>query len=303
MAKPGALPNLIVVGAQKCGTSALHYYLDLHPDIQMSSPKELNFFCDELVPLHPETDWEPLERLLMTDREREVTWRGGIDWYRSQFDPATKVRGEASPNYTAPWYPRAAAAMAEVIPEARLIFCVRDPLEQIVSSFMHYRAAGNEPRSLSEAIADPEGMYVERARYHARLKPFADRFGIDRILVVEQQALSGRRRETMRDVFAFAGVDEFWSERMERERHATAAKNRRTRLLRRLQFSPALKRLVPLIPQEVKWRLERASVAGSRVGERPTLGDADHRRLAELLADDVAALRELTGVAFEGWSV
>jgi hypothetical protein len=40
----GALPNLIVIGAQKCGTSSLHYYLDLHPEIEMSSPKELNFF-------------------------------------------------------------------------------------------------------------------------------------------------------------------------------------------------------------------------------------------------------------------
>lgn len=48
----GALPNLIGIGAHQCGTSSLHYYLDLHPEIQMSAPKELNFFTrrDEFDP-------------------------------------------------------------------------------------------------------------------------------------------------------------------------------------------------------------------------------------------------------------
>jgi len=43
----GALPNLIVIGAQKCGTSGLHYHLSLHPEVSMSKPKELNFFIEE----------------------------------------------------------------------------------------------------------------------------------------------------------------------------------------------------------------------------------------------------------------
>src|SRR6266480_7909195 len=73
----GALPNLIVLGAQKCGTSGLHYYLSLHPEVWMSRPKELNFFLEER------------------------NWNRGVDWYRRHFDPDARVRGEASPNYTA----------------------------------------------------------------------------------------------------------------------------------------------------------------------------------------------------------
>src|ERR687894_2292944 len=75
-----ALPNLIVIGAQKCGTSVLHYYLSLHPEVSMSRPKELNFFIEER------------------------NWPRGLDWYKSQFDGDARVRGEASPNYTA--YPQ-----------------------------------------------------------------------------------------------------------------------------------------------------------------------------------------------------
>src|ERR671915_243608 len=73
----GALPNLVIIGAQKCGTSVLHYYLGLHPEVSMSKPKELNFFIEER------------------------NWPRGVEWYRGHFDPEARVRGEASPNYSA----------------------------------------------------------------------------------------------------------------------------------------------------------------------------------------------------------
>ena len=69
----GALPNLVVIGAQKCGTSGLHYYLSLHPEVSMSRPKELNFFIEER------------------------NWPRGADWYRRHFDAGARVRGESSP--------------------------------------------------------------------------------------------------------------------------------------------------------------------------------------------------------------
>src|SRR3954452_13990686 len=73
----GALPNLVVIGAQKCGTSGLHCYLSLHPAISMSRPKELNFFIEE----------SNLPR--------------GANWSRRHFDPAERVPVKMSPNYTA----------------------------------------------------------------------------------------------------------------------------------------------------------------------------------------------------------
>ena len=63
----GALPTTIVIGAQKCGTSTLHYYLGFHPEISASQPKELNYFIEG------------------------NNWDRGPDWYRSHFDPAKPV--------------------------------------------------------------------------------------------------------------------------------------------------------------------------------------------------------------------
>ena len=63
------LPNLIVIGAQKCGTSGLHYYLSLHPEVSMSSPKELNYFI------------------------AARNYPRGLEWYSRHFDPAARCRG------------------------------------------------------------------------------------------------------------------------------------------------------------------------------------------------------------------
>src|SRR3712207_4013889 len=66
---PGVLPNLIIIGGLKCGTTSLHHYLNLHPSISMSRPKELNFFVEEL------------------------NWELGPGWYGSHFDEGAAVRG------------------------------------------------------------------------------------------------------------------------------------------------------------------------------------------------------------------
>ena len=70
------LPNLIIIGAMKCGTSALHRYLGLHPEISMSDEKELNFFIEGM------------------------NWEKGLAWYESMFTGKAKVHGESSPDYT-----------------------------------------------------------------------------------------------------------------------------------------------------------------------------------------------------------
>src|SRR5438093_10024477 len=99
----GALPNLVVIGAQKCGTSGLHYYLSLHPEISMSRPKELNFFI------------------------AERNWPRGVEWYRRHFDPRAQVRGESSPNYTAfPQHTGVVERLHELLPEPRLVYLIRD---------------------------------------------------------------------------------------------------------------------------------------------------------------------------------
>ena len=107
------LPNLIVIGAAKCGTTSLHEYLDLHPEVAMSREKELDFFVEE------------------------KHWGRGVEWYAAQFEDAP-VRGESSPSYTAyPRYRGVPERIRRVVPDAKLVYLVRDPVERIVSHFVH----------------------------------------------------------------------------------------------------------------------------------------------------------------------
>ncbi len=298
--RSGALPNLIVIGAQKCGTSAMHYYLDLHPEVGMSSPKELNFFADASEPVAGQPEIDPFELSLL--RRGPRNWSRGVDWYARRFDPAKPVRGESSPLYSSPGFPRVAERMAAVIPDARLLYLIRDPIERMVSQYMHRRAGGIETRPIDEAFTAPGNIYVGRSRFHTNLVPFVERFGRDRILVLCQEDLLARRRETMRAVFAFAGVDSsFWSPRMERERNASAGKGLRTRLLWTLQSSAAA-RVGERLPAEVKWRIERAANRRRRGASRPRLDEGLQTELASQLAGEVEAIAALGGLDLDGYA-
>jgi len=294
----GALPNLIVLGAQKCGTSALHYYLGLHPEVQMSSPKELGFFLAE-EDLEPDPFILVPQELVLVRGTRN--WSRGEDWYASHFRPGARVRGEATPAYASPWFPRVAQRMAQTLPDAKLIFLARDPFERIVSHYLHNRGSGREWRSLPEALARPDNVYVGRSSYALALRPFLDRYPRERILIIRQEELLLRRRETMRRVFGFLEVEErFWSPKMERERHPSAGKGWRHRAFTRIQGSRLASPLYRL-PQEVKWALERLSYERpSRTG-RPVLDQQLRARLAARLEPDIVALERITGWDLDAW--
>ena len=100
------LPNVLVVGAAKCGTTSLHEYLDRHPEIAMAREKELDFFVEQ------------------------KNWSRGVDWYERQF-AAAPVRGESSPSYTAyPRYRGVPERIRRIVPDAKLVYLVRDPVER-----------------------------------------------------------------------------------------------------------------------------------------------------------------------------
>jgi hypothetical protein len=273
---------LVVIGAQKCGTSSLHRYLDLHPQISMSRPKELSFFM-----LYPEPSPEQLE------------------WYRRHFPPEARVRGESSPNYSC--YPHVAGIperMHRLIPEARLIYLVRDPIERAVSSYLHGLHMGTEERPIADALDDPDGWYVWRSCYFAQLERYLPYFPQEHILVVAQEDLLRRRLETMKRIFAFLEVDSsFSSPQFQRMWEVTSGKGRvygvAYRASRRLG-GPAL---WGRLPTRIRWFGERL-VLRSRTNSavRPGLDDELRARLAARFREDAQQLREFTGQDFAHWT-
>jgi hypothetical protein len=194
------LPGVVVIGAMKCATSAVHEYLDAHPDITMSRTKELNFFNGPEVAPHDDagTWW-------VTGQ-----WHRGLDWYSSQLEPSAPVRGESSPAYTSPACPEVPARMASVVPEVRLVYLVRDPVDRAASQYGHHRRDGTERRPLDEALLDPGSQYLPRSRYHERLLPFLSWFDPGQVHVVVQERLARRRRAEIARLYEHVGVDPGW---------------------------------------------------------------------------------------------
>ncbi|HEX6257653.1 MAG TPA: sulfotransferase [Euzebyales bacterium] len=193
----GARPTLIIIGAMKCGTTAVHRALSHHPHMAMSDPKELNFFFGpaHVDPDTPDPPWAAGN-----------LWRG-LDWYAGHFPATAAVRGEASPGYTSPDHPEVAGRMAHLVPNAGLVYLVRDPVARALSQYRHHVRDGSEHRQAAEALTDPGSQYIARSRYHERLLPFLEHFSHEQILIVAQEDLRAEPRRTLRRVCRFGGAD------------------------------------------------------------------------------------------------
>jgi len=280
--RTGRLPDFIIIGAQKCGTTSLDYYFGLHPQIAMAPEKELNFFV------------------------AETNWSQGVEWYRSQFDTAARVAGETSPNYTA--YPRyeVVPRMSEVLPpDTKFIYVVRDPIERILSQYVHYYAEGWENGSLEDALHRGEFRenILERSRYYHQLSQYTARFPREQIHLITLEDLLHRRQETLAAAFTFVGADPSFStvlfgRRLHRGRH----RRRPTALGRRLAASPLAKlgRGLPAgIRPQVEWL---AAYPFSRRVPKPNLSPDTLAYLKEALQDDANAFRRFSGLELKHWA-
>jgi hypothetical protein len=274
----GALPNLIVIGAQKCGTSGLHYYLSLHPEISVSRPKELNFFI------------------------AERNWPKGVDWYKSHFDASARVRSEASPNYTAyPQHLDVPERMHSVVPDAKLLYMVRDPIDRIAAHWVHNYAKRREKGDLRTTLMHPNTSYLARSHYYAQLQRFLRLYPRERVIVIEQEELRNQRLETLRRIFEFAGVDpEFSHPGFAAQRHRTSRKRRGNVLtgalerLDRRRGSVSMKRFRALAG--------RVFPLGRSI-EVPDVRSALPPETLRSLREDAERLRDLTGLDLSGWSI
>jgi hypothetical protein len=276
-----ALPNLIVIGAKKSGTTSLYHYLASHPDISMSREKELDFFV------------------------AERNWPRGPDWYRHHFDGAAAARGEASPYYTAlPAHRGVPERMASVIPDARLIYLVRDPIERLVSHYHMAVATGRERRPLAAAIGNlSESGYVAQGRYWMQLEPYLRHFAPEQVLVLDRDELGRDRPAALRRVFGFLDVDPDFVSPDFGEVHFPAMTRRRRR-----PVAKAVLALNQAVGDERSYNARRRVPAWVRTMltvplNRPALESALRARLEEIYAPDVARLREYTGLRFKSWSV
>ncbi len=292
-----ALPNLLVIGSAKSGTTSLHRYLDCHPEISMAAPRGSGRLHDN--------DAEAKEMRFFWRED----WRERLDWYSAHFSAmSTPVRGEVTPAYSAhPFHPGVPERIHSVLPRARLLYIVRDPIDRIVSHYVQERADGDR-RTFEQRMAEcdvPENSIVCPSRYATQLERYLALFADEQIMVIDQNELRHERRATLRRIFEFVGVSaDFWSPEFERERNVGEDKYALTRsgrvLFERL-LDPAARRLAPRAWTDLRPRVRRA--LSEPLTERPIVSSELRERLSQQLGPEVERLRALTGESFAAWSL
>lgn len=290
------LPNFFVIGAAKCGTTSLSQYLACHPEVHMSAIKETRFFAAP-DPTRP-FGGPRVERL--SD-------------YQSLFRSDAAARGEASPAYSQyPWRTGVPERIHELIPDARFVYLVGDPVTRLVSHYRQAVSQTGQTQPLAQivldgmgAAGDVEHSFICAGRYALQVERYLEVFSAAQLLVLDQNELRHDRRAALSRVFAFLDVDpDYWSEKFTLEQNRGAEHRRvSSGVYGKLRASP-LHRLLETLPPGARDRL----VQSARRAIAPPVGDVAldpdlRRRLEAHYRPEVARLRELTGQRFAEWSL
>jgi hypothetical protein len=251
MSEPRSLPQAVILGAQKSGTSSLHYYLVQHPGVIAPLRKEVHYF--------------------------DLNHGRGEAWYRAHFgrvgEPGLNL--DSSPYYL--FHPAVPARLHALLPDARLVVLLRDPVRRAYSHYWHERDKGRETLPFEDAIAAETGRieadheqlangalevstahqhfsYLARGRYAEQLERWLALYPRERLLALRFEDLVRDPLAVLNATLGFLGLDPAGSVRLEARntrRYPPLAESTAMRL--REYFEPHNARLEALLGRAMGW--------------------------------------------------
>jgi Sulfotransferase family len=289
------LPNFIVIGAAKAGTTALYWYLAEHPAVFMSPVKETNYFAYGL---------DPSGRLLYGDPEVHRFPIRTLEEYENLFaDTGGAVAvGEASPIYLE--CPHTASRIRELIPATRLICSLRHPVDRAYSDYqMHLLQTGqrlDQARDLTPRArwAQPNSRWMQIGRYHDQLKRYFDLFPASQLHIFLFDDLRSEGLLTVQNVYRFLGVDPWFSPDFDAPHNVSGLPQ--SRVVEGLLTSRRIRSAVePWIPKRAANWIRRLRMSNMR---RPPQLPAEMRQeLTGHFRDDIRRTSNLIGRSLEHW--
>lgn len=281
------LPNFIVGGALKAGTTSLNYYLKQHPDVYMCPLKEPRYFAYEIDnPDHvqghglyfPIKTWEQYTTLFAEAGEQSVI-------------------GEVSPHYMIS--PIAPQGIHDRLPNVKLLFSLRQPVKRAYSVYWHQVRLGDENRPVEEALV--EGEYaLTHGLYAHWLRNWYALFAPEQIKVILFDDLLRDPLGAYVDVCHFLEIDDTFVPDMTVRNKGGAMKNERLgRLYERLKKHPLRQKLDPLVPQGVRSALVKTH--DQNLQEPPPMPPALQQRLNAFYCEDIAELEQMLQRDLSAW--
>lgn len=289
------LPNFVVIGAAKAGTTALYWYLAEQPQIHMSPLKETNFFAygvddaGQLLYGNPELHRFPVRTLRA---------------YRELFDEAggAVAKGEVSPIYLE--CPQAAERMASLLPEARIVCGLRNPVDRAYSDYLMYlRKLGrrlDHQRDLTPtaAWAQPDSHWIRIGRYHEHLSRYFAAYRRDQIHIYLFDDLTADPSAVVQAIYRFLGVDDVFVPDFDTPHNVGGVPA--SMMFERVLTSKRMRAAVePWIPHRVANLLRR--VRTSNLQRAPALPAALRTQITRHFCADIARTADLIDRDLRHW--
>ena len=289
------LPNFLVVGAQKSGTTSLHHYLYDHPDIYLPEQKETKFFVDD---------------------ERYIK---GIDFYETEYFSGwkgEKAAGEVDPDYM--FFEQGFERIKKHfnIDELKIIFIFRDPVERAFSHYLMTYRRGLEKLSFEEALDQEQDRikkdyyhmmhysYQVRGRYYTQIKRILEVVKKEKILFLLMDDLKENPDRILKECFSFLGVDEDYRPENLDQTYHKAEIPRSTTLLSHIQRESIAKKMFRII---LPWKDLRLWIRKKLISLNETgnisleLDEKTKHMLYESYQGEISGLSRIIGKDLHHW--
>lgn len=281
------LPNFIIGGVLKCGTTSLYHQLDQHPEVFMCKPKEPRYFLYDIFQAENHGGTGP-DFPAKTLAEYVALFEGSAGY---------KAIGEASAHYFG--WPAVANKIKDTIPDVKMIFMLRNPIDRAYSHYLHDYRVKLETRPVEEGLALTESR-LTRGLYAEKLEPWLATFGHERTKVIIFDDFVKDGLNVFADVCRFLGVDDSFAPDLSVQNKGGVVKNQHLLLfLNKIENHPLRRTIKPLVPGPIL-----AAYRGIRqrnMEKAPPLPPAIVRQLVDYYKDDTHRLETMIDRDLSVW--
>ena len=278
--------NTFIVGAPKAGTTSLHYYLNQHADVSMSSVKEPNFFSAKEV-----------ESLFYNSKCIDDS----NDYHQLFSKEKRQIKGEASVSYL--FYENVPKRIYDYNSEAKIIIMLREPIERAFSHYLMDCRLGFCSEKLEDIIDNPQSypqyfqQYLELGNYYSQLKRYYDIFGKEQLLVIFYEDFKTDTKKVMKSVFSFLQIKQQEIDFSIKNPFLLASNALISKLYK---FNIIRKGIKTIMPEHI---LSLISSKYFSAKSKPMLSKATEQQLKAFYKPDIFQLEKLLNIDLAKWNI
>ena len=274
--------DFMIIGAMKCGTTTLAEILSNHPDVCFSRQKEPHFFS------------------------KNTNWRNCLEEYQSLYQPnGQQICGEASTTYT--FYPQynACPEIYQFNPNLKLIYMMRNPVDRVVSQYLHCYSRGYTSLPLEKAILSSPG-YINITRYYIQIRPYLELFGEQKVLLLTLEEFLGSKRDTLTKIANFLNIDpEKFGDFEQIHANKSIGEAKRNMRVKNIGHNSIISSIKPYIPKTLREITTKGihKLTARKIAHKPDLSDSLKKIINDLLILDVLEIEKIMGRKIEEWDL